>query len=115
MYLLDNQISYAATSRQLLAPIQQLSNATRDSGLFFFHSAIFGALAFAFCSQVYCFKMAAVLQIFVTIFKKDRRGKRGVPDPVTALCPYPLVLITSAYSWWPDFQLLAPAFLCLPG
>lgn len=51
-----------------------------------------------------------LLQILQLYSRQTEQG-RAVYEILSVLCPCPLVLITSVQ--WPDFQLLAPAFLCL--
>ena len=81
----------------MLALIQLLNNATRISGLFStLSSSMPWLLLFAY--RLIVSGWLLLLQIIITIFEADRRGEMGVPDSVTVLCPYPLVLITSVYG-----------------
>lgn len=96
--LLDNETSYISTSRQLLALIQLINNATRDSGLFFFHFAIFHALAFAFCLQVYCFRMVVAFPDYHHYFRAKQKREKGCTRCCHDALPISLVLITSVYS-----------------
>lgn len=71
----------------------------------------FLALAFAFCLQVYCFRMVAAFPDYHNYFWAKQKREKGC----TRSCHDALPISPSSYHFsvqWSDFQLQVPTFLC---